>query len=362
MVRQSSNSKRRKVVIFMILFLSPVTSFNGSTDISSRPKNSNDEFVDINLKPKYEQIELMIITIATLVLLVSTTLFWVLWSYLDNVSTAKRCFLLYLYQDIIELALIASWFWFGLVTDCYVRGNGTILNANDSVIFSIGIVGFELEIGILATLAGIIKIYQTKQKQLDPPLPCHVDEQTVNRVIQLAVVASIHLFLILMSVEGFQPHLYYRFVGDNKTFFELSYWSAVLQSLVVFFFLFPLLMFILDFCYRKKESETFGLTMERKFQSAVFIMFVVAVIALFVTQFSPKFKDNFLIIGELLVFIACVIAPLYIIITSPSLRRFALNESARVLSLAIKTFENLLKCLKSFVDYRKRSVQIEPIV
>ena len=102
--------------------------------------------------------------------------------------------------------------------------------------------------------------------------------------------------------------------------------------------------------------------MERKFQSVVFIIFVVAVIALFVTQFSPKFKDNFLIIGELLVFIACVIAPLYIIITSPSLRRFALNESARVLSLAIKTFENLLKCLKSFVDYRKRSVQIEPIV
>ena len=111
----------------------------------------------------------------------------------------------------------------------------------------------------------------------------------------------------------------------------------------------------------KKESETFGLTMERKFQSAVFIMFVVAVIALFVTQFSPKFKDNFLIMGEFLVLIACAIAPLYIIVTSPSLRRFALNESSNVLSLVAKPFENLLKFLKSFVDYRKRSRQIEPM-
>ena len=67
-------------------------------------------------------------------------------------------------------------------------------------------------------------------------------------------------------------------------------------------------------------------------------------------------------IGELLVLIACAIAPLYIIVTSPSMRRFALNESSHGLSLVVKPFEKVLKFLKSFVDYRKRSKQIEPMV
>ena len=208
MARQSSNSRSRKVFIFIILLLSPVTSFHRSKDVSNFEKNSNksnDEVVDNNLKSKNDKIEVLLITIATLILLLSTTLFWVLWSYLDNVSTAKRCFLLYLYQDIIELALIASWFWFALVIDCYLRENGSILNEHDSIVFSIGLVGFELEIGILATIAGMIKLYRRKQKQLDPPLPCDADEQTVNRVIKLALVSTIHLFLVLMSLEGFHP-------------------------------------------------------------------------------------------------------------------------------------------------------------
>ena len=378
MAQQLSNSKQRKLFTFMILLLSPVYSLNGAKNVSNFANNSNksdlrfhtsrnisnpnEKFVNDNFGSKNEQVGVLFIILATLMLLISTTLFWILWSYLDNVSTAKRCFLLYLYQDIIELALITSWLWFLLVTDCYVRGNGTTLNKTDSVIFSVGLVGFQLELGILATLAGMIKIYQTKQNQLDPPLPCDVDEQIVNRVIQVALVVTTHLFLVLMSLEGIHPHLYYRFVGDNKTFFELSYWSRIIKCLIYFFYLCPLLIFILDCCYRKTGNQTFGLTMERKFQSAVFFFIFVAVISLFVTQFSPKFKDNFLIIGELLVFVACVKAPLYTIVTSPSLKRFALNKLSRVLSLVMKPFENLFKCLKSSVVHRRRSFQIAPMV
>ena len=377
MAQKQSNLKRRKVFIFIVLLLSSSNSLNGSKDVSNFSKNLNksdglfntsgnisnpkEKSIDDHFKPKNEQIGNLFIALATLILLISTTLFLILWSYLDSVSTAKRCFLLYLYQDIIELALISSWFWFGLVMDCYFRGNGATLNKTDSIIFSVALVGFQLELGILATLAGMIKVYQMKQNQLDPPLPCDVDEQTVNRVIQLALVTTIHLILVLMSLEGIHPHLYYRFVGENKTFFELSLWSRILKCLVVFFFLCPLLTLIFDCCYRKTENQTFGLTMERKFQSAVFFLVFVTIISLLVTQFSPKFK-NFLIIGELLVIVACVIAPLYIIVTSPSLRRFSLNELSNVLSLVIKPFEFFLKCLKSSVECRKRSRQIAPIV
>ena len=169
---------------------------------SGNTSSLNEDIIVDNAQSKHGQIGSSFIVIVILVFLASTSLFWILWSYLDNVSTSKRCFLLYLYQDIIELALMASWFWFGYVMDCYARGNGTIVTEIDAYILAIGLVGAQLGVGILAALGCMIKLYQTKQKQLDPPLPYDVDEQTFNRAIRLLTCFAIPLALVLLSLAG----------------------------------------------------------------------------------------------------------------------------------------------------------------
>ena len=372
MVSQISNPKPRRVLIFIILLLSPVTPFNRSKDISKFKKNANksemrfytsrstsslnEEIIMDNAQSKHGQIGSSFIMIAILVFIASTSLFWILWSYLDNVSTSKRCILLYLYQDIIELALMASWFWFGYVMDCYARGNGTIVPGIDAKILAIGLVSPELGVGILATLACMIKFYQTKQKQLDPPLPYDVDEQTFNRAIRLLTYFAIPLALVLLSLAGIHPHLYYIFIGDGKTFSELSICSKVLQCLVVLFYLFSVFIFTLDCCYRKKEPEAFGLTMERKFQCAAFLILLTPLIAFMIEKYSWKFESNILIIGELLVAIACVLAPLYVIATSHHVRRYTQTQLSLFLSLIFKPFNYV----KSFFTSRRRFTPIVP--
>ena len=373
MVSQKTNTKPRRILIFIFLLLSPVTPFNRSKDIlkfkmnanksemrfytSGNTSSLNEDIIVDNAQSKHGQIGSSFIVIVILVFLASTSLFWILWSYLDNVSTSKRCFLLYLYQDIIELALMASWFWFGYVMDCYARGNGTIVTEIDAYILAIGLVGAQLGVGILAALGCMIKFYQTKEKQLDPPLPYYVDEQTFNRAIRLLTCFAIPLALVLLSLAGIHPHLYYIFIGDSKTSSELLIGSKVLQCLVVFFYLFSVFIFALDCCYRKKESQSFGLTMERKFQCAAFLILLTPLIAFMIEQFSWKFESNILIIGELLVTVACVIAPLYVIVTSQHVRRYAQNQ----LSLFLSLISMPINYVRSFFGYRKRISQIVPI-
>ena len=129
-----SNLKRRKALVCLLLLLSPANSFRSNGDIFNASESQNilrndvdmfnnvsqidDDFANEHLKPQNESIGLAFMLFAVSILLTSTILFRIIWSYLNNVSTAKKCFLLYLYQDIIELAILASWFWFGIVMDC----------------------------------------------------------------------------------------------------------------------------------------------------------------------------------------------------------------------------------------------------
>ena len=76
-----------------------------------------------------------------------------------------------------------------------------------------------------------------------------------------------------------------------------------------------------------------------------------------IEQFSWKFESNILIIGELLVTVACVIAPLYVIVTSQHVRRYAQNQ----LSLFLSLISMPINYVRSFFGYRKRISQIVPI-
>ena len=103
-------------------------------------------------------------------------------------------------------------------------------------------------------------------------------------------------FSIIFCHLYFHPHLYHIFIGDSKTFSELLIGSKVLQCLVVFFYLFSFFIFALDCCYRKKEPQAFGFTMERNFQCAAFLILLTPLVAFMIEKFSWNFESNILIL------------------------------------------------------------------
>ena len=368
---------RSKFSFCLFLFLSPVTSFNGNRDILRFPNDTNSwkniskkdfetqsisqKLSNDNLESKNEQIGLLFFLLSILILLLSSLLLSVIWNYLNNVSTAKRCFLLYLYQDMIGIALLTSWVWFGLILYCYMIVNGTILNSTEATIFSISLKSLALGFGILSSLSSVIKLYQMKESVIDLPNPWDAEEERIISKVRIMVILIILLYATGMSLVGFQPLLYFFLAGDNISFLELPYGSIMFECLFGFVFAIPAFTFILDCCLRSKERQALAIQIERKFQSIVFLMILVTLIGGIIMKTSSKSKDNILIIGELLVVIACLEVPLWIIVSSHPLRQYTKRTAFDYFSLVTRWMQQYIGQIIAIFRHCRRASQIMPI-
>ena len=366
-----------KIHFCLFLLLSPVTSFNGNRDILRFPRDTysmrnisnkiienqriEENFTNDNTEVRNEQVGPLFVLLSIFILLLSSILFIVIWSYLNNVSTAKRCFLLYLFQDMIGIGVLTSWVWFGLIIGCYINGNGTTLPSIEAAIFSCTLMGLELGFGILASLCSMIKLYQMKENVIDIPTPWNAGEDKIMRGIRIIICSITSLFVSVMSLAGFHSHLYFYLVDDSISFSALPYGSIIFECLVGFFFAVPTFTFILDCCYRKTENNALKTQMERKFQCIICLMTFCAMVGGILAKLSPKFEDNILIIGELLVFIATVQVPLWTIHFSHPLKQYTKRMAFDFTSLITGGLQQCHFQIIILVRHCRRPTQIIPI-
>jgi len=76
---------------------------------------------------------------------------------------------------------------------------------------------------------------------------------------------------------------------------------------------------------------------------------------------SNKFKDNILIIGELLVVIACLQVPLWIIVSSHPLRQYTKRAAFDYFSLIIRMMQQYIGQIIAIFRHCRRASQIMPI-
>ena len=72
--------------------------------------------------------------------------------------------------------------------------------------------------------------------------------------------------------------MYYKLVGDGKTFFDLSSEGKIVECTIVLSFQVSGFIHMLDYCNRKRESLGLGATMEGKIQCLVMAIIFICVL------------------------------------------------------------------------------------
>ena len=141
------------------------------------------------------------LTIVTVVLLVR--------SYLNSVSFAKECLLLYLYKD---FASAMSWMRFFWVIEVILSNwNGFESKKWEAIAIAFGIWSGALYMALVLNIICFLKFYMTKTGLIDPPIPWmgENDESAIKRIRASCCVIVI-VFLSVSFGLGLYPNVYYN--------------------------------------------------------------------------------------------------------------------------------------------------------
>ena len=137
------------------------------------------------------------------------------YSYLNNVSLAKECILVYLYKDIFSSMLLWRTLWAIEVILSYWNNHSTSEIQAMVLSFGLWFAGFYL-----ASIAIFINIYNLKMAKtntIDPIMPwLGEDERSAIKQIRCACCLVVMSFLVVTFGMGLYPKIFYIIVGDFK--------------------------------------------------------------------------------------------------------------------------------------------------
>ena len=162
----------------------------------------------------YENIILANDILGFLAFLATGTASLLILSYLYNVSLAKEGLLLYLYRDfvIILVSLRALWASFWLLK--YL--DKSIINKFPTKLLVFCLYGGVLFIALVMNLISALKLFISKRKMLDPPIPW-IGENESSGIWKIRIVCALLVvgFLSTMFGLGLYPKIYYGLIGQH---------------------------------------------------------------------------------------------------------------------------------------------------
>ena len=138
-------------------------------------------------------------------------------SYLNNVSLAKKCLLLYLYKDFLIVLISLRLVWVIKVILSYLDVNTENHVTEKVVVFCLfsGILALQLIMNGISALKMII----AKRKELDPSLPWIGDNES-SGINKIRIICSLFVFGIMSILYGLglYPKMYYGFAGIEEEY------------------------------------------------------------------------------------------------------------------------------------------------
>ena len=135
-------------------------------------------------------------------------------SYLNNVPTATKCLLLYLYKDSIASFLMMRSIWLIKVFLAYWNVEGTSKATALSVSFVLWLAAFYM--AMIMVFISIYELYMAKAKTIDPKVPfLDEDELLATRKIRIASLSLILGFLSASFAMGWYPSTFYALKQDK---------------------------------------------------------------------------------------------------------------------------------------------------
>ena len=157
-------------------------------------------------------IEVMIGAMSTFV---SNVFSFVILNYLGNLGLAKDCLLLYLYKDLICLAMCMNCWSEILLVLGYTIGGVVKTSATLAKVFSFMACNFLLLLLLNMNISSALKLYQKKTNLLDPPMPWGDDD--CKGIKWIRVISTVFTLILTSTMFGLgiYPTAYYWFSGQE---------------------------------------------------------------------------------------------------------------------------------------------------
>ena len=180
-------------------------------------------------------IEVMIGAISTFI---SNVFSFVILNYLGNLGLAKDCLLLYLYKDLMKLAISMNCLSEISVALAYTLGDVAGTSATVTKVFSFMGCHILLLMLLLMNIGCALKLYQRKTNILDPPMPWGDDDDRGIRWIRLIATFVSLILTSTMFGLGIYPTSYYWFSRQK---------IPSLSKESMSFYVFPMILIVLIF-------------------------------------------------------------------------------------------------------------------
>ena len=153
--------------------------------------------------------------IGTISMLISNLFSFMVLNYLGNLALAKDCLLLYLYKDLICLAMCMNCWSEMLLVLGYTIGGVVKTSATVAKVSSFMGCNFLLLLLLNMNISSALKLYQKKTNILDPPMPWGDDDSKGMKWIRVISTVFTLILTSTMFGLGIYPTAYYWFSGQE---------------------------------------------------------------------------------------------------------------------------------------------------
>ena len=288
-------------------------------DNSASPEAPNED-------SSYPAVTLDYLIFASLSMIISNLILFVIISYLKNISLVKQCLVICLYEDLAMIMICLNSVWEIRLLLSYSIGDGLGIAKTISLILSF--CAFCL-MGLLLSLMNVVsalKLYMNKTNLLDPPMPWGEDENI--GIITIRIICAIPIIGITATMYGLgiYPKLYYLFAGlDSNDFFQQPRASLVYPVMLLFLIFTSLLTFLGAKFYKSQTLQPDEVAIPRQINYILWMNMIFISLTIFLSIFNLLSERNHWKLFRLNIIILQVATPAIIILRNDEMKTYSYN-------------------------------------
>ena len=288
-------------------------------DNSASPEAPNEDSL-------YPAVTLDYLIFASLSMIISNLILFVIISYLKNISLVRQCLVICIYEDLAMIMICLNSVWEIRLLLSYSIGDGLGIVKTISLILSF--CAFCL-MGLLLSLMNVVsalKLYMNKTNLLDPPMPWGEDENI--GIITIRIICAIPIIGITATMYGLgiYPKLYYLFAGlDSNDFFQQPRASLVYPVMLLFLIFTSLLTFLGAKFYKSQTLQPNEVAIPRQINYILWMNMIFISLTIFLSIFNLLSERNHWKLFRLNIIILQVATPAIIIMRNDEMKTYSYN-------------------------------------
>ena len=280
----------------------------------------------LNEDSSYPAITLDYLTFASLSMIISSLILFVIIRYLKNISLVRQCLVICIYEDLASIMICLNIVWEIRLLLSYSIWDGLGIAKTISIILSF--CAFCL-MGILLSLMNCVsalKLYMNKTSLVDPPMPWGDDEKI--GIITIRIICAIPIIGITTTMYGLgiYPKLYYLFAGlDSNDFFQQPQDSLMYPFMLLFLISTSLLTFLGAKFYKSKTLHHNEVAIPGQINYFLWANMIFISLTIFLSIFNLLSERNQWKLFRSNIIIIQVATPAIIVLRNDQIKTFSYN-------------------------------------